>query len=172
MEEITTSISNKVLNMYYNTYKDDSKIDSIKLAKMFEFKVYEDKNLPHLVLATLESSKNKKRIAVNSTYKNEYKKYYIALELAYYLLQNKNNIGFSDILCEYSLDSLTAKLANEMLMPYEKFIKLYDEIRLENRFHSIVIAKLSKVYNLPENVIDKRIQEVLIKKSKIMKRTK
>lgn len=172
MEEITTGISNKVLNMYHNTYNEEEKIDIIKLAKMFGFKVYEDKNLPHLVLATLEISKNKKRIAVNSAYKNEYKKYYIALELAYYLLQNKNNTTFSDILCEYSLDSLTAKLANEILIPYESFIKLYDEIRLEVRFHSIAIAKLSKVYNLPENVIDKRIQEVLIKKSKIMKRTK
>ena len=39
MEEITTSISNNVLDMYYNTYGNNTNIDIIKLAKMFGFKV-------------------------------------------------------------------------------------------------------------------------------------
>ena len=68
MEEITTSISNNVLDIYYNTYGNNTNIDIIKLAKMFGFKVYEDKNMSPLALATLEVTKNKKRIAINSNY--------------------------------------------------------------------------------------------------------
>lgn len=172
MEEITTSISNNVLDMYYNTYGNDTNIDIIKLAKMFGFKVYEDKNMSYLALATLEVTKNKKRIAINSNYTPEAKKYYTALELSYYLINKKDNAPFSDILCEYSLDSMTSKLANEMLMPYDSFIKLYNEIRLEYKFHSKVVEALSKIYNLPESIIDKRVQEILIIKNKVKKRTK
>ena len=172
MEEITTSIANNVLDMYYNTYGDNTNIDSIKLAKMFGFKVYEDKNMSHLALATLEVTKNKKRIAVNNNYASESKKYYVALELSYYLINKKDNAPFSDILCEYSLDSTTSKLANEILMPYDSFIKLYNEIRLEYKFHSKVVEALSKIYNLPESIIDKRVQEILIIKNKIKKRSK
>ena len=54
--------------MYYNTYGNNTNIDIIKLAKMFGFKVYEDKNMSHLALATLEVTTNKKRIAINSNY--------------------------------------------------------------------------------------------------------
>ena len=135
MEEITTSISNNVLDMYYNTYGNNTNIDIIKLAKMFGFKVYEDKNMSHLALATLEVTKNKKRIAINSNYTPEAKKYYTALELSYYLISKKDNAPFSDILCEYSLDSMTSKLANEILMPSEEFIKIYNETRTEQKLY-------------------------------------
>lgn len=172
MEEITTSISNNVLDMYYNTYGNNTNIDIIKLAKMFGIKVYEDKNMSHLALATLEVTKNKKRIAINSNYTPEAKKYYIALELSYYLINKKDNAPFSDILCEYSLDSMTSKLASEILMPSEEFIKIYNETRTEQKHHSKVIETLSKIYKLPENIIDKRVQEILIIKNKVKKRTK
>lgn len=172
MEEITTSISNNVLDMYYNTYGNDTNINIIKLAKIFGFKVYEDKNMPHLALATLEVTKNKKRIAINSNYTPEAKKYYTALELSYYLINKKDNAPFSDILCEYSLDSITSKLASEILMPYEEFIKIYNETRTEQKLHSKVIETLSKIYKLPENIIDKRVQQILIIKNKVKKRTK
>lgn len=172
MEEITTSISNNVLDMYYNTYGNNTNIDIIKLAKIFGFKVYEDKNMSHLALATLEVTKNKKRIAINSNYTPEAKKYYIALELSYYLINKKDNAPFSDILCEYSLDSMTSKLASEILMPSEEFIKIYNETRTEQKLHSKVIETLSKVYKLQENIIDKRVQEILIIKNKVKKRTK
>ncbi len=172
MEEITTSISNNVLDIYYNTYGNNTNIDIIKLAKMFGFKVYEDKNMSPLALATLEVTKNKKRIAINSNYTPEVKKYYTALELSYYLINKKDNAPFSDILCEYSLDSMTSKLANEILMPSEEFIKIYNETRTEQKLHSKVIETLSKVYKLPENIIDKRVQEILIIKNKVKKRTK
>lgn len=172
MEEITTSISNNVLDIYYNTYGNNTNIDIIKLAKMFDFKVYEDKNMSPLALATLEVTKNKKRIAINSNYTPEAKKYYTALELSYYLINKKDNAPFSDILCEYSLDSMTSKLANEILMPSEEFIKIYNETRTEQKLHSKVIETLSKVYKLPENIVDKRVQEILIIKNKVKKRTK
>ncbi len=172
MEEITTSISNNVLDMYYNTYGNNTNIDIIKLAKIFGFKVYEDKNMSHLALATLEVTKNKKRIAINSNYTPEAKKYYTALELSYYLINKKDNAPFSDILCEYSLDSMTSKLASEILMPSEEFIKIYNETRTEQKLHSKVIETLSKVYKLQENIIDKRVQEILIIKNKVKKRTK
>lgn len=172
MEEITTSISNNVLDMYYNTYGNNANINIIKLAKIFGFKVYEDENMPHLALATLEVTKNKKRIAINSNYTPEAKKYYTALELSYYLINKKDNAPFSDILCEYSLDSITSKLASEILMPYEEFIKIYNETRTEQKLHSKVIEKLSKIYKLPENIIDKRVQQILIIKNKVKKRTK
>ena len=172
MEEITTSIANNVLDMYYNTYGDNTNIDSIKLAKMLGFKVYEDKNMSHLALATLEVTKNKKRIAVNNNYASESKKYYVALELSYYLINKKDNVPFSDILCEYSLDSITSKLASEILMPYEEFIKIYNETRTEQKLHSKVIETLSKIYKLPENIIEKRVQQILIIKNKVRKRTK
>ena len=172
MEEITTSISNNVLDMYYNTYGNNTNIDIIKLAKMFGFKVYEDKNMSHLALATLEVTKNKKRIAINSNYTPEAKKYYTALELSYYLINKKDNAPFSDIFGEYSLDSMTSKLANEILLPSEEFITIYNETRTEQKLHSTVIETLSKVYKLPENIIDKRVQEILIIKNKVKKRTK
>lgn len=172
MEEITTSISNNVLDIYYNTYGNNTNIDIIKLAKMFGFKVYEDKNMSPLALATLEVTKNKKRIAINSNYTPEVKKYYTALELSYYLINKKDNAPFSDILCEYSLDSMTSKLASEILMPSEEFIKIYNETRTEQKHHSKVIETLSKIYKLPENIIDKRVQEILIIKNKVKKRTK
>ena len=172
MEEITTSISYNVLDMYYNTYGNNTNIDIIKLAKIFGFKVYEDKNMSHLALATLEVTKNKKRIAINSNYTPEAKKYYTDLELSYYLINKKDNAPFSDILCEYSLDSMTSKLASEILMPSEEFIKIYNETRTEQKLHSKVIETLSKVYKLQENIIDKRVQEILIIKNKVKKRTK
>ena len=93
-------------------------------------------------------------------------------QLSYYLINKKDNAPFSDILCEYSLDSMTSKLANEILMPSEEFIKIYNETRTEQKLHSKVIETLSKVYKLPENIIDKRVQEILIIKNKVKKRTK
>ena len=128
--------------------------------------------MSHLALATLEVTKNKKRIAINSNYTPEAKKYYTALELSYYLINKKDNAPFSDILCEYSLDSMTSKLASEILMPSEEFIKIYNETRTEQKLHSKVIETLSKVYKLQENIIDKRVQEILIIKNKVKKRTK
>ena len=67
---------------------------------------------------------------------------------------------------------MTSKLANEILMPSEEFIKIYNETRTEQKLHSKVIETLSKVYKLPENIIDKRVQEILIIKNKVKKRTK
>ena len=124
------------------------------------------------IISLLYHTKNKKRIAINSNYTPEAKKYYTALELSYYLINKKDNAPFSDILCEYSLDSMTSKLASEILMPSEEFIKIYNETRTEQKLHSKVIETLSKVYKLPENIIDKRVQEILIIKNKVKKRTK
>ena len=170
-ENKITNISNQALDLYFNKYGDTTNIDIIKLAKMFGFKVYEDKNMSHLALATLEVTKNKKRIVVNEDYKKEAQNYYIALELSNYLLYGNDN-KYIDLLCEYSFNSGNAKLANEILMPYEDFINKYNSYKLEYIHYDKTIEMLGKKYELPKSVINQRMQEVLIKKNKTKKRTK
>ena len=174
-ENIITKLSNDILDKYYNTYSFDDKIDIIKVSKLLGFKVYDSSNLSHLVLAELEVNKNKKRIAVNSIYKKEYKNYYIAQELAYYLLNssnNSNNNSFYDMLTEYSLNSNISLLANQILMPYNEFINKYNNYKLEYGTYNKVIEVLANEYKLPHDIINKRVQEILIEKNKIKQRIK
>ena len=170
-EDKITNMSDQALDLYFNKYGDTTNIDIIKLAKLYGFKVYKSKDLSNISLAYLEVNKNKKRIVVNEEYKKEAQNYYIALELSNYLLYGNDN-KYIDLLCEYSFNSGNAKLANEILMPYEDFINKYNSYKLEYIHYDKTIQILSKNYELPKSVINQRMQEVLIKKNKTKKRTK
>lgn len=170
-EEKITNVSNQVLDLYFNKYGDTTNIDIIKLAKLYGFKVYKSKDLSNLSLAYLEVNKNKKRIVVNEEYKKEAQNYYIALELSNYLLYGNDN-KYIDLLCEYSFNSDTTKLANQIFMSYEDFINKYNSYKLEYIHYDKIVEMLGKNYQLPKNVINQRIQEILIIKNKAKKRTK
>lgn len=170
-EEKITNVSNQVLDLYFNKYGDTTNIDIIKLAKLYGFKVYKSKDLSNLSLAYLEVNKNKKRIVVNEEYKKEAQNYYIALELSNYLLCGNDN-KYIDLLCEYCFNSDTTKLANQIFMPYEDFINKYNSYKLEYIHYDKTVEMLGKNYQLPKNVINQRIQEILIIKNKAKKRTK
>ena len=145
MEEITTSISNNVLDMYYNTYGNNTNIDIIKLAKMFGFKVYEDKNMSHLALATLEVTKNKKRIAINSNYTPEAKKYYIALVRGVI----KENEATINMLEKEITDYLVLLSSHEL--PEE------DSKILSSTFH--VINDIERIGDHAKNIIELAVEK-------------
>lgn len=170
-EEKITNVSNQALDLYFNKYGDTTNIDIIKLAKLYGFKVYKSKDLSNLSLAYLEVNKNKKRIVVNEEYKKEAQNYYIALELSNYLLYGNDN-KYIDLLCEYSFNSGNTKLANQIFMSYEDFINKYNSYKLEYIHYDKIVEMLGKNYQLPKNVINQRIQEILIIKNKAKKRTK
>ena len=54
-------------------------------------------------------------------------------------------------------DTNTSRIANELLMPYDKFILIYKELVDSNYPENEIISILSNIFEVPREVISNRI---------------
>ncbi len=109
-----------------------------------------------LINSSLIVNDKEKIITINKDLKEIIKNYYIILELVEYLLHyNVNSI--IDIKCNIEYDTNTSRIANELLMPYDKFILIYKELVDSNYPENEIISILSNIFEVPREVISNRI---------------
>lgn len=148
----------------------------VKIAKMFDFKVYQGRINESGDININGDTKTKyghdKVILVNKGEALFHQRFVVAHELAHYLFdflgndKYKNpNILFADTYQKDKHETTQEKRANifaaEIMMPKDLFIKQYNIAMVAENNHSFIVTYLSRYFETSIEAIEKRITEVL-----------
>lgn len=125
-------------------------IDAVHLANMFNFKVVEDENIiPYGVLSI-----NKENIIYIKEYLSiEMKRYVITYLLSYYLLYYNDSNQFLKLFMPNNEIEEVSYMSRKLLLNDRVFISKYKELNQN-------ADKLSVLFNVPRNVVEKRINDI------------
>lgn len=146
-----------------HSIKENGLLDITKLAYLFNFEILEHNGLPEVLNGMITCDTKSNQIAVNNNLSKESKRYSIAYLLSAYLLYYKKQdfFIFKHLDSDENLDA--SYMARLLLIP---------ETILKNV--SIICGKdiqlLTKIFEVPDDVMEQRIREVYKLKYFILKK--
>lgn len=143
---------------YQNRYYDISiqRIEVLKLANLFKFKIYESNDLPLFIDANISNENEINNIIVRSNLNSKDKKYIILYLISYYILHiNEEKINYhtsNQPLEKIQRNKDAEYIARNLLVPKKELIKL------KNHFHNPEFC--TKIFGTDEDLINLRIKEI------------
>lgn len=131
-------------------------LDSVKLAVAFGFEIIEFDKLKAQINGCMTVGLNCKQILINENFSKEWKRYTIAYLLCHYLLFYNNDASLSVKHIDNNEDIWAAYMARLLLIDEELLIKC--------NYQNLKIEYLSNIFNVPYKIMEKRIDDVDLKK--------
>lgn len=156
----------------YKEYNDESAIPIVKIVKDAGFSIYTQKlskNIGGCIMLgdkCLDTFGNDKVIILNRLNSPVRMRFSLAHEFGHYLLDpnaknvieyynaSENDNDSSDI------EKLVNRFAAELLMPKDKFLNTYNQIKKQFTNKYDMSSELSKIFGVPINSINKRFSEL------------
>ena len=150
---------NNHIDKIINSLNISEPIDTVHLANIFNFKVVEDENIiPYGMLSI-----NKENIIYIKDYLSiEMKRYVITYLLSYYLLYYNNSNQFLKLFMPNNEIEEVSYMSRKLLLNDKVFISKYKELNQN-------VEKLSSLFNVPRNVVEKRINDITPSFKRILK---
>lgn len=150
---------NNRIDKIINSLNISEPIDTVHLANIFNFKVVEDENIiPYGMLSI-----NKENIIYIKDYLSiEMKRYVITYLLSYYLLYYNNSNQFLKLFMPNNEIEEVSYMSRKLLLNDKVFIIKYKELNQN-------VEKLSSLFNVPRNVVEKRINDITPSFKRILK---
>ena len=155
-EKLPISLEEKVqktFEMFGICIKSNGLLDIAKLAHQFNFEIVEHNGLPKLLNGMVTSDTNSNQMTINNNLSKGQKRYSIAYLLSNYLLyyQGQDFLIFKYNNCAEDLE--ISYMARVLLIPSSALEHAYSDIS-EN------IEILSNIFEVPDNVMEQRIQDI------------
>ena len=133
--------------------KENNLIDISKLASSFKFDIIEHNELPDLLNGVITCNGENNQMAINNNLSKGQKRYSIAYLLSSYLLyyQGQDFLIFKHNNCAENFE--ISYMARVLLIPSSTLEHAYSDIS-EN------IKILSNIFEVPDNVMEQRIQDL------------